>query len=845
MGTPKRGSGVAVPRQGGRGGGPGGAGREFHRLFGILAVAVLLTGIAASVIGCLAWRSYLQANATRTFDSTAETAAGALSVRLQRDVDLAATAGTLVTTTPSLTNARFATWFRVLGARASYPGSLGLLYIENVRQQQLNGFARQVKQDPPFGLPMHRPFSILPATSSSPYCLTRAGAVQARSGTALSLASLAGLLSFTQPDLDYCALALGSLLRRSARTGEEAALTLSSVLKRAPHEPGVPKLPAVLPKLLKKKGLIVTMTPIYEGGGAIPSVQSARLSDLKGWILGIYEADSILTPVLRGHPGEAAILSYANPSRSTTVLAVSGRSTPGELTRTFRLAATGGWSITFSAPPPLLGLPANDQGLAVLSGGLLLSVLLFALIRVLSRSRTRALQLVVERTSQLRHQALHDSLTELPNRELILDRTEQMLARARRNGTGVAVLFLDLDGFKDVNDTFGHDCGDELLRDVGARLSASLRDADTVGRLGGDEFVVVVEDAGREEGPEEVADRLIAALRPPFRIGENGVRLATISASIGIASGLRDSAGELLRDADVALYEAKAATNRGYVVFHPDMRTAIAARLALEADLRAAIRQGELFLAYQPIFSLDSQQMTGAEALLRWRHPERGIVMPDEFMATLEATGMILQVGRFVLEEACRQAAEWASRGHVLTVSVNVAGRQLEREDFIGVVEHALAASGLDSSNLTIEITETTLMRDVELSSSQLTALKALGVNIAVDDFGTGYCSLAYLQQFPVDTLKIDRSFVSRMESSEDGTSLVRAIIRMAQDLDLGTLAEGIETPEQLERLRLDECNSGQGFLFAHPLEASAFSDLVATSPTWHPSLEGTAAVLP
>jgi diguanylate cyclase (GGDEF)-like protein len=447
-----------------------------------------------------------------------------------------------------------------------------------------------------------------------------------------------------------------------------------------------------------------------------------------------------------------------------------------------------------------------------------------------SKSRLKGLQLIEERTAaQLRFQAGHDALTGLPNRALIFDRAEQMVARARRDHSGVAALFIDLDQFKDVNDTFGHAAGDELLRQVSGRFSAVVRDTDTVGRLGGDEFVVLVETVEGVPDPEDVARDLLSSLREPFYLAKDR-ELSSVSASVGIASGARDSASELLRDADIALSEAKARSHGDFVSFHPEMQAAIATRVGLESELREAIGNNEFFLVYQPIFRLQDQTMTGVEALLRWRHPIRGLVMPGDFIPVLEATGMILDVGQFVLEEACRQAAVWAEAGRPLTVSVNASGRQLDREDFVGLVERTLAVSGLQPRLLTIEITETTLMQDAQLSALRLRALKRAGVKLAIDDFGTGYCSLAYLQQFPVDSLKIDRSFVSQMGSSAEGAALVRTIVQMGRDLNLDTLAEGIETTEQLTRLQLEECKSGQGYLFARPLAVAALEELLAGS---------------
>jgi diguanylate cyclase (GGDEF)-like protein len=423
---------------------------------------------------------------------------------------------------------------------------------------------------------------------------------------------------------------------------------------------------------------------------------------------------------------------------------------------------------------------------------------------------------------QIRFQALHDPLTGLPNRSLILDRTEQMLARARRTNVASAALFIDLDGFKGVNDTLGHAAGDQLLRAVTARLAVTMRESDSVGRLGGDEFIVLVDGATVDAAPELVAERLLAVLREPFALEGLGNGPLTLTASIGIATGARSSATELLRDADIALYEAKTAGKDRFVVFEPEMHTVVQDRLLLEMDLREALASGEYFLAYQPIFNLRSGETTGVEALLRWRHPERGVVQPDEFIPVLEDSGMIVDVGRWVLQEACRQGAQWHARGYRLDVSVNVSSRQLETDQLIDDISSALATSGFDARSLIVEITETAIMRNVSTVVSRLAALKATGVRIAIDDFGTGYSSLAYLQKFPVDTLKIDRSFISTMADSPESGALIRTLVQLGKSLGLETLAEGIEESAQYSQLEREQCDSGQGYLYARPLEAEA-----------------------
>ena len=421
---------------------------------------------------------------------------------------------------------------------------------------------------------------------------------------------------------------------------------------------------------------------------------------------------------------------------------------------------------------------------------------------------------------QIRHQSLHDPLTDLPNRALILDRAEQLLARARRHRQCAAALFIDLDGFKNINDTLGHGAGDELLQILAGRLRAAVRGSDTVGRLGGDEFVVLVEDAAGEAGIEAAAQRLLELLGEPFVLAGRD-RPMVITASIGIAVGDRFSAADLLRDADIALYNAKAAGKSCYRVFAPEMQRELRLRTELAEGLSLALDRDEFFLVYQPIVDLRTGTSTGVEALLRWDHPERGVISPDQFIPLLEESGQIVEVGRWVLDVACAQTARWHAQGHAIQVSVNASVRQLERLDFVADVDAALATSGLDPTSLIIEVTETAIMRDTEATIAVLERLKSRGVRIAIDDFGTGYSSLAYLRQFPVDALKIDGSFIAAAADSSAARELIHTLIRLGKALQLETLAEGIEQPDQLERLQAEGCDSGQGYMFAKPLPHS------------------------
>jgi diguanylate cyclase (GGDEF)-like protein len=454
----------------------------------------------------------------------------------------------------------------------------------------------------------------------------------------------------------------------------------------------------------------------------------------------------------------------------------------------------------------------------------------FSLIRMcesFEAERTRKDDELNRREEELAFLATHDALTGLPNRTLIIDRVEQTLARSARSDTPVAALFIDIDNFKSVNDTLGHSVGDELLRAVAARLEGVVRQADALGRLGGDEFVVIAGELSLAAGPELVAERLLEALAPPFSLGGEDTPRVTVTASVGIAMGPRASADELLRDADIAMYRAKWDGKNRYAVFEAAMQDNLQTRMELEMDLREALGLDQFFLAYQPTFDLTDMSPSGVEALIRWRHPMRGVVQPDSFIPLLEETGLITDVGAWVLREACRQGADWHAAGHAIGIAVNVSGRQLDSDEVIADIEGALADSGLPATALTIEITETTLMRNADETALRLERIKDLGVMIAIDDFGTGYSSLAHLQRFPVDALKIDRSFISGLKQNDEGSTLLRTLVQLGKALSIETLAEGIEGHDELSVLRDEDCDGGQGFLFARPLEAGSVAEFL------------------
>jgi diguanylate cyclase (GGDEF)-like protein/PAS domain S-box-containing protein len=423
----------------------------------------------------------------------------------------------------------------------------------------------------------------------------------------------------------------------------------------------------------------------------------------------------------------------------------------------------------------------------------------------------------------LAHDAFHDSLTGLPNRRLFLDRLGAVLSRLARRPSEVAVLFIDIDNFRVVNDSLGHVAGDRVLVQLAERLRAVTRVADTLARFGGDEFVLLCEDLGERGQAALIAERIRALTKDPFLVDNQAVHLS-VSVGIRFAEAPDRRPEELLRDADAAMFQAKERGRSRHEIFDDAMRAAAVVRFETGVALRAALERSELRLWYQPQVSLADPGIVGAEALLRWQHPDRGLLSPAEFIPVAEQTGLIVPIGNWVLGEACRQLARWRRRrAPGLTVSVNVSAVQLAQQDLPRTVADVLAREALDPSALWLEITESVLMDDPESVVGVLTALKDLGIRLAIDDFGTGYSSLSYLRHFPVDALKIDRSFVRGLGHDDDDDATVRLIIHLARNLGLVVVAEGVETDEQLEELISLECDRAQGFYFARPVTPDAF----------------------
>ncbi|MFO7577415.1 MAG: EAL domain-containing protein [Pelovirga sp.] len=437
---------------------------------------------------------------------------------------------------------------------------------------------------------------------------------------------------------------------------------------------------------------------------------------------------------------------------------------------------------------------------------------------------------------QLERQATHDPLTGLANRILLKDRLEQAISHALRSGLAVAVLLLDLDRFKIVNDSLGHAFGDDLLCQVAQRLRGIVRECDTIARFGGDEFVVVLTEVASPDVVAKVAAKILSTLNQPFHLSSRDV---TLTASLGISLAPTDSCdgATLIRYADIAMYQSKRRRSE-YSFFTEEMNRHLLTTLELESALRQALENKEFRLFYQPKVDLKTGRIDSCEALLRWQHPQRGMVSPGQFIPLAEETGLIVPIGIWVLEEACRQNLSWQQRGMApIQTAVNISARQFRQGDVVEIVSRTLERSGLDPALLDLELTESMVMDNPHAAHDTLHELKRLGVDLSLDDFGTGYSSLNYLRRFPVDNLKIDQTFISDVADDESAASVTTSIIAIAHSLKMRAIAEGVETPEQLDFLMSRECDAMQGYLFSRPLPAETFAELLKEGKTLQPVL--------
>jgi diguanylate cyclase (GGDEF)-like protein len=775
----------------------------------LIAVLIAVVGLAASAYAGLARGSAVRDVNERSFQSAAANLAAALRDRLDTDIQLTGTMRAIAALEPNAGQTRYEAWYAQLqrGESAELQGADAALIVP-VAASKLAAFEQRLLADPAFRKKLGSgTYQVLPAGSRATYCLS-----QAIVGPAVGITSYALTLDYCAPEFPLIGRSpFPALIQTLASSG-------SFVVTPVPLSPG---------------GTLVAIgAAVYRPGSPLATAAQRRAAVI-AYIATTFDSDALIRSVIDQQRAVVLALYHRNVGGGRQLIGRAGTSHAAGFSS--RRDLGDGWVALISGTAGSTGSP-TAQGLVVFAVGALLTALLILLYMSLARSRQRAWGLVGEKTEELEYRALHDALTGLPNRALVLDRAEQVLARARRRDVPVTALFMDVDGFKQINDRFGHKTGDEVLRQIGARLQSVLRGSDTVGRLGGDEFVVVLDCDGPDAAePQRVAERILGALRAPLELPDGAHPHVSVSASIGIATSLPDSAEDLLQEADIAMYQAKAAGKSGYVLFAKEMEVAASERASLEMDLADALETDQLFLDYQPLLDLETEQVVAVEALLRWQHPTRGVITPDGFIPIAESSGLIAPIGRWVLHNACGQAAAWRARGFAVGLAVNVSPRQLERADFPAEVRAALADSGLEPAALTLDISEATLARRPASAAQLLAELKAVGVGIAVDDFGAGYASLGHLHRFGVDAVKIDRSFIGGLTDDATADAVAHTLIKLGKTLGITTVAEGVEHDTQLRRLRAEGCDLAQGFLFARPLTPEALEHFLEQRSTIRP----------
>jgi diguanylate cyclase (GGDEF)-like protein len=754
-----------------------------------MSLLVLAAGTIATFLGVHALARSNDERARIGFDRSAAAISSTLKLALQREHAIATGAITFFAGNPGASRAEFAKWSRWAGATSASPELERLALLTMVRTPELASFEARISgraAAPTVGRALLAPsprrasgaLRILPGGARPAYCLTVAAVAHNRANV-------------PPTGLDYCARTPGLLSSRDS----------GQILRTS-----------------GRGGTLIVQTPVYKGA-ATPFTLGGRRAAFVGWLREVLSPKLLASRALHGHTG-ALSLRYGAGAAS---LAVVGSVPRGA--QSTHVSLHEGWSATIFGAPPGASMFADPGTLALLAGGILLSALLCLLVLLLGRARGPRTARKIEEAAP---NELYDPLTKLPSRALTLDLAERMVARAaRQSGMLAGALFIDIDWFKDVTEKLGQASGDQLLRIVAERLENVVRTGDTVGRVGDDQFVVLVESAARGVRLDSLARRAIEALHKPIALDDFGPNFF-LTVSIGVAFGRYGAAEDLLRDAEIALRAAKAAGKDRYTLFNANMRSVIEDRGLLEVDLNAALQDHQFFLLYQPIYDLGSSEMASLEAMIRWRHPTRGVLLPDEFISLAEESGLIVPIGRWVLEEACNRTAAWNVAGHRVGISVMVSANQLHRDGFVTDVRRALQQSGLDPSLLTLEIAEATVMLDVAAAAERLQGAKQLGVRIAIDDFGTGYAYRSDLRQMPLDFLKVDRSSLAAEDDEDYRSWLLEAIMHFGRDLSLTVIAKGIETHEQLSAIQAMGCTMAQGYLTGEPTSVDRVEGLFA-----------------
>jgi diguanylate cyclase (GGDEF)-like protein len=750
----------------------------------LLATVVVLAGIVASVLGARAIARSDAEGARRSFAHSADGVAAAVKLAIAHQGGVATSAGTYLSRNPEGSTAEFAAWAKWARVLRDHPELEALGAIALVRAPERGAFHDQLA-----GRPSKASSSAKTDKASTGFsCLT----IGQSGRTPVAETAFGGNLCATH--------------RALLATRDEARTLYVSVS-------------------LGGKPALEELTPAYRGS-TTPKTSHGRRAAFVGWVREVIVPQVMLAQALKGLPAGAATLTRR--SSSADAVFSSGARPKRPLSSSSSLH--GGWSLSTFAPQPSEALADDGDAIAFLVAALIASILAGVLVALRGR-RPGTAAVVVAAPEQVPSEDLYDALTGLPNRGLTLDRAERMLARAGRNSAiMVGALFIDIDWFKDLNDKLGEEAGDEILKIVSERLQDVVRTHDTVGRYSGDEFVVIVESQVKGMRLDSLARRIIESLHKPVDIEGFGPSFC-LTASIGVAFGRYATPEDLLRDAHMALFAAKAAGKDRYTLFNANMRSIIEGRGVLEVDLNTALQDGQFSLLYQPVFDLRDRRVVALESLLRWVHPTRGEVDPSDFIPLAEESGLIVPIGRWVLEEACTRAAAWNVAGHRVGIAVKVSPKQLARDGFATDVLRALQQSGLDPSLLALEIAETTVMEDKTEASRRLEGLKALGVKIAIDDFGSGYAYRSDLQRMPIDFLKVDRGSLAASEDEDYRSWLLEAILVFGRDLSLTVIAKGVESQEQAAALQSMGCTLAQGFYLGEPVDSEGIEGLLSIPP--------------
>jgi diguanylate cyclase (GGDEF)-like protein len=774
-----------------------------------VSLLCVAAGAVASVLGAHAVAGS-DADKARTASRQASgQIASTLKLALQHEEDFALSASTFFAGHPKASRGEFEAWAKWGDGLLQYPELQRLSLVALVSAEELPAFGARVT-----GHPVPPAFPA-PTSSFTAVGGAKLGSSSARAGFGRTTPPTVEYLHVIPSGkrADYC-FAIAGLPRSSAKY-TQAGLDYCAVTPglHATRDSGRSLYSSVSAGHTNALGVA---TPVYKNGAA-PSGFNARREAFVGWLREVLVPAVVLQQALQGHPEGAVRLRHR--AGSSSAVFTSGRPQPGAESTVATLH--GGWTARSFGGPLNAGVLANWHAVALMVAGILASVLLGLLVFVLGARRAPRMP-APPKPRKVPHEDLYDPLTGLPNRALMMDRVGRTLARAgRESGLLAGALFIDIDWFENVNEKLGPAAGDQLLSIVADRLQKVVRSHDTVGRLGGDEFVVLVESAARGARLDSLARRVIEALHKPVELDDFGPSIF-LTASIGVAFGRYATPEELLRDAHLALEASKAAGKDRYTLFNANMRSVIEGRGVLEVELNNALQQKQFFLLYEPVYGLASRKVVALEALLRWRHPTQGVLASENFMQLAEETGLSVPIGRWMLEEACTRAAAWDVSGHRVGISVAVAESQLTREGFATDVRRALLQSGIDPAMLTLEIAETTVMREVEAVAARLEEIRQLGVRIAINDFGSGYANHSDLQRLPLDFLIVDKASLAASDEEDYRSWLLQTILVLGRDLSLTVIAKGVESYEEMISLQSMGCTMAQGPFLGEPTPAEA-----------------------